>query len=260
MKMTCKLVGAAFSLVAAAALTACGGGGNDAPVQPVQQATAEGVYAGTLTGSTSSNAFELLVLENGDFWTLYGTQTPAAFFVSGFVQGNATSNNGTFTSNSAKDYGFAPAKPSNVNATYNTPAKTIAGTASNGLGTVSFNGGPIQGATYSYNSPANLSTLTGNWNVTALSGETIALNIGTTGQFGATGSSGCNFSGTITPRPSGKNVFNVSLSFGAAPCSLPGQSASGIAVAYPLTTGKTQLVVAVVDSSGQYGDGVVGTR
>src|SRR6186713_3412293 len=95
--------GKLLGLVAVAALAACGGGGDDVPAAAAP-ATAEGVYGGTLTGS-SSNAFELVVLENGEFWTLYGTSTPAAFYVEGFIQGNGTSSNGAaFSSTSAKDY------------------------------------------------------------------------------------------------------------------------------------------------------------
>ncbi len=49
-----------------------------------------------------------------------------------------------------------------------------------------------------------------------LLGETISLNVGNNGSFSAAGSTGCNFSGTLTPRASGKNVFDVALTFGGA--------------------------------------------
>ena len=61
-------------------------------------------------------------------------------------------------------------------------------------------------------------------------GETLKAKMDT-GAFTASSSLGCNFAGTVLPRPSGKNVFNVSLTFGPAPCALPGQAAAGIAVA-----------------------------
>jgi hypothetical protein len=58
------------------------------------------------------------------------------------------------------------------------------------------------------------------------------------------------FSGTATPRSSGKNVMNVSVTFGAAPCALPGQTATGIAINYTIAaTNQKQLIVAVQDSS-----------
>src|SRR4051812_40897698 len=156
-------------------LAACGGGGGGGDSPPaVSAATAEGVYGGTLTGSSSS-AFQLLILENGDFWALYGTQTATAFGVAGFVQGSGTSNNGTYVSSNTKDFGFNPAVAGVTNATYNATNKTISGTVANPGGTVTFSGGPIAGSLYNYNAPASLSTVAGAWSTTALTGETVAI-------------------------------------------------------------------------------------
>src|SRR4051812_11657057 len=52
---------------------------------------AQGFYTGTLTGSTSSQ-FQLLALENGDVWSLYGNPSGSSFAVRGFVQGPTTRN------------------------------------------------------------------------------------------------------------------------------------------------------------------------
>ena len=61
-------------------LAGCGSGGHVA-------GTAEGAYAGTLGGNTSSTDFQLIVLESGEFWSLYGGQTSTDFNVAGFLQG-----------------------------------------------------------------------------------------------------------------------------------------------------------------------------
>lgn len=240
-----------------AALAACGGGGGDSGSSGLGP-SAEGVYGGTLTGSTSS-AFQMLVLENGEYWALYGTSTPSAFFVAGFIQGSGTSNNGSFTSSNARDFGFAPSVSGTVSASY-TATPTIAGTVSSSQGNVGFSGGAIAGSLYNYNTPATLPTVAGVWSLTEISGEGLALNVATNGTFTAASTLGCNFSGTIAPRPSGKNVFNVTLTFGAAPCALPGTAATGIAVAYPLANGTTQLVVAVTEGTRTYGAAAFGTR
>jgi hypothetical protein len=220
----------------------------------------EGVYGGTLTGSTSS-AFEMLVLDTGEFWSLYGTQTSTNFVVAGFVQGTGNASNGSFASSNAKDFGFRPAVADTVNASYNKTAKTISGTVSSTVGTVSFSGGPIAGSLYNYDASASLSTVSGSWSTTSTTGETIALSVNSSGALAATSSLGCSFTGTVTPRPSGKNVFNVTLSFGPAPCALSGQTATGIAVAYPLPSGGlTQLIVGVTDSARTLGVAAFGTR
>ena len=238
-------------------LASCGGGGGDSPA--TTGPTAEGVYGGTLTGSTSS-AFQLLVLENGDFWAMYGTQTPSVFGVAGFIQGAGSSNNGSFTSSDTKDFGRNPAVAGATTATYNATAKTIFGTVTGAAGTVSFSGGPIAGSLYNYDTPASLSTISGAWSTTILTGESLAIDIAASGTFTATSGLGCNLSGTVTPRPSGKNVFNVSITFGPAPCALAGQSVTGIAVAYPIASGKTQLIVAATNSGRTVGTAAFGTR
>ena len=255
-KVIDRSVASAFACVVV--LSACGGGGGDSP-PAANGPSAEGVYGGTLSGS-SSNAFQLLVLENGDFWAMYGTQTSTVFAVAGFIQGSGTSNIGSFTSSNTKDFGFSPAVAGNTSATYNVTAKTISGTVMATAGTVTFNGGPIAGSLYNYNTPASIATVAGAWTTTILTGETANLNIATNGSFTAVSSLGCNFSGTVTPRASGKNVFNVSLTFGATPCALPSQVVTGIAVAYPLASGSTQLVVAVTNSARTAGTAAFGTR
>jgi hypothetical protein len=241
------------AMVTAAMLAGCGG---DDAVDPGP--TAEGVYGGTLTNS-ASNAFNMLVLENGEYWSMYGMGTAGAFSVAGFVQGTGTSNNGSFSSSTAKDFGEAPAVAGTVSATYDATAKTIAGTVTSAAGSVTFSGGPIPGSLYVYNMPASLATISGLWSMTDLNGDAVTVTISSTGALAATNLA-CSFTGTVAPRATGKNVFNVALRFGPAPCDLAGQEATGIAVAYPLANGRTQLIVAVVDGSRTSGAAAVGVR
>lgn len=257
MKFWRSLAPIGAGLVCALGLSACGGGGDSGSSN--SSATAEGVYGGTMTGS-NSQAFQLLVLENGEFWGMYGAQTTSAFAVAGFVQGSGSSLSGAYASSNTRDFGSTPAQLGVTAATYDASAKTISGSVAFSAGKVSFSGGPIAGTLYDYNTPASLSTVAGAWTLNGLNGESIALTIAAGGTFSATSGLGCKFSGTVSPRASGKNVFNVNLTFGALPCALPNQSASGIAVAYPLASGKTQLLVAVVDSTRTVGTAGFGTR
>ena len=254
-----KLQKLSIAIASSILLAACGGGGDGGSKIETAVPSAEGAYGGTLTGSTST-AFNMLVLENGDFWALYGTQSSTAFGVAGFIQGSGTSNSGSFTSASTKDFGYAPARAGTVTATYDATAKTISGTTTTGTSTVGFSGGPIVGSLYDYNTAASLTTVTGSWSTTSVTGEGVAITVAASGTFTAASTLGCNFSGTITPRASGKNVFNVAMTFGAAPCALAGQSATGIALAYPIANGKTELLVAAVDGTHSYGAAVFGSR
>lgn len=238
-------------------LAACGGGGGSGSTAAVT--SAEGVYGGSITGSAAT-AFQMLVLENGQYWTMYGTQSSTHFSVFGFIQGNGTASGSSFTSSDAKDFGLTPALAGTVNATFDSAAKTIAGTVKAGAQTTTFTGGPIAGSQYNYAVAASLTNIAGAWSVTSTSGETVSVNVLAGGTFTAFGSSGCNFSGTITPRTSGKNVFNTTMIFGPAPCGLPNQTASGIALSYPLANGTTQLILAQFDSTRTYGSAAFGTR
>lgn len=253
MRLLCAYV---CSLVLLAGCGGGGGGGSDDPV--AGPPLAEGQYGGTLTGSAYPS-FQMLVLDGGEYWVTYGIQTSTDFLVAGFVQGSGTSSNGTFTSNNARDFGSAPSVAASLTATY-TATPTLSGSLSNNSGSVSFSGAAIVGSTYNYGTAAVLSTVVGSWSLGTLSGETIALNIDSGGAFTATSSLGCSFTGTVAPRPSGKNVYNVSLTFAGSPCALPNTSATGIAIAYPTGSGQTQLLVAVKDAARAYGTLAYGTR
>lgn len=255
--MTTRFSFSALPLLASILLIGCGGGGGDGAPSPGP--SAEGVYAGKLAGSASSD-FELLVLENDEYWTIYGMRTPSMFAVTGFLQGTGKSNNGSFTSSNARDFGLIPAASGVVDATYDATAKTISGTVQYESLTVGFSGGPISDSLYDYDTPASLTTITGTWTASTLQGEVVSLDVASNGAFTTFSNLGCTASGNVSPRPSGKNVFNVFLTFGPAPCALPGQTATGIAVAYPLANGQTQLIVGVVDASRSMGTAVFGTR
>jgi hypothetical protein len=261
MKVSKANTAVGLTMAASIALIAgCGGGGEAETTPTTSSATAEGVYGGNLTGSSSPN-FQLLVLENSEFWSIYGTQTTTSFVVRGFLQGPGVSSSGSYASLTARDYGFTPAIGGVVNASYNASAGTISGTFSSlSLGNVGFSGGPIAGSLYNYNTPALISAVAGSWALGSLSGETISLTISASGAITARTNLGCSFSGSMIPRPSGKNVFNVTLSFGASPCAFPGLSATGIAITYPLSNGRRQLIVAGANSGGTLGMAAFGTR
>jgi hypothetical protein len=242
--------------IAAGLLAACGGGGDSgsAPFGP----KAEGAYAGTLSGVTS-RALQLLVLENDEYWALYGTSSGNRFLVAGFLQGTGTSDNGSFSSTNTRDFGTVPPGSASVSATY-VAGTSIQGTVSGGASSVTLSATAIPASTFDYNAAASVSSIAGDWNLTDLDGAPTSLAIAANGAF--TGhSGGCAFSGTLVPRPSGKNVYNLSLTFGAAPCALPNQTATGMAVSHLLAGTMTrQLIVAGVNGNRSAGTALFGIR
>lgn len=237
-------------------LSACGGGGAGNTPPPTITTTAEGVYVGTIS---NGNSFDGIVLEDGSYYVLSGPGSPSGLLVSGFTQGSGTSSNGSFVSTNLINYLATGAVVlGSVNASYGT--NTLSGTVTGGGIANPFSGTTPANTSYVYNTATNLANITGAWTLADMKGGNIAMTISPTGSFTGTGTSGCVFNGTLTPRASGKNVFNFAATFGAAPCTLPGQSFSGIAVDYLLANGTRQLVAAGVDAGRTTGTSVFGVR
>ncbi len=243
--------------ILAATLSACGGGGST-PAAPTITTTAEGVYTGTVSNGDS---FDGVILEDGTYYVLAGPRTVAGLTVTGLTQGNGTSNNGNFTSTNLVTYPAigAPILGS-LAGTYGT--NTINGTTSvGGIVANTFTGTTPLNSTYVYNMPTNLANITGAWTLADMQGGSIAMTITPTGSFTATALTGCIIQGTLTPRASGKNVFDLAGVFGIAPCASPGLAFSGIAVDYLLANGiQRQLVLAGVNAPRTGGTSLFGVR
>lgn len=249
---------ASFAVVCLTAVLASCGGGGSTDSSGATTSDAEGVYGGTISGGASPE-FQLLVLPDGSYWSMYGRRVANKFLVSGFIQGTGTTANGTFSSTNAKDFGLFPAVSGSINATYNTAAQTISGTTTSATGSASFSGGPISGSLYNYKTAADLASISGNWNGANIGGETVVITVSTSGAVIASSSGGCNATGTVTPRSDSRNVFTIALLQGNG-CALQGQTVRGIVLVYPLASGATQLVGAVVDDARTAGTAVFANR
>lgn len=238
-------------------LAACGGGGSGGAPTSLVTTTAEGVYTGTVS---NGNSFDGIVLEDGSYYVLSGPGTATGLTVTSFSQGNGTSNNGSFSSTNMLDFlSTGVVVAGSVSASYS--ASSLSGTVTGGGVTNTFTGTTPANTSYVYNTAAKLTDISGAWTLSDMKGGTISATIATTGAFTGTSSTGCTLSGTFVPRASGKNVFNFSGTFGLAPCTVPGQSFSGIAVDYLLANGVTrQFVVAGVDAARTTGTSVFGVR
>jgi hypothetical protein len=242
-------------------LLGCGGGGDSdggGSAPPATISDVSGAYGGTLIGSTSGD-FQALVLPTGEFWSLYGNDTGSIFYIDGFVQGSGNLSSGRFTTSDARDFGFAPAMRATMTATFDTIARTIDGKSTYDGAIVRFSGGPIPGSLYNYNTPALLSVTAGHWDTMSTEGRSVSINISGSGTL-TLNDGGCLGSGTLRPDASGKNVFSLTVTFGGSPCAMPNQTATGIALAYPLPTGQTQVIAAVTNSSRTVGIAVFGIR
>jgi hypothetical protein len=251
--------------LASLALSGCGGGGGGTPAASTP-GQAQGVYNGSFSTSTfPTGKFSTLVLDNDEIWTLYGREgTSGQLLVYGLIQGQGSSSSGSFTSSSLKDYYYDGTSMSEtLSATYQV-GSTFNGTVSANGQSVSFSGVvPATGSTsYNYNTSASLSDISGSWSASNMGGVTSSFTISTTGTFSGTNQYGCGFSGSVNPRSSGKNVFDVSITNNTSTAcgSASGLTGRGIAVSSILTSGSRQLIVAVVSSDRVYGSAIFASR
>jgi hypothetical protein len=212
------------------------------------------VYSG---GSTDGFDWDVIILPDDRFYGVYGYNYGDYFDIYGMFVGQGSSNNGSYTA-SVTDYFYAgDTYPASITASY-VGGTSISGTyVESGIGTFDFWGSAMPSSLFDFNTPANLSHVTGLWTGVLFDGSIATVTVYSNGTF--TGSdSGCSYSGTISPDPT-KNFFNVSLTFGGSPCLQPGQSASGIGLEFLLSDGVTrQLLVGI--SSGSFGSVFAATR
>ena len=217
-------------------LTACGGGSDSpapapvpapapAPAPPPPAGTAEGLYLGTTNTNRTVNG---IVLDDGSFYVLYSTVANPVV-IAGVVQGNGTSMNGSFSSTNARDFNLEGlgVLPGTVSASYNSRQSLNGSISYNSGGTTTFT------STFNaaYDTVPTLAAISGTYagQVAFSQGvENANVTISPTGTLSGTGASGCTVSGNVVPRTQG-NVYNLTLTFGGAPCFFANQTMTGVA-------------------------------
>jgi hypothetical protein len=204
------------ALATSALVAACGGGGgSDGP-----SGSAEGFWTGT---SSAGYAVRLAVLEDSSVWGLYSSGST----IVGVLNGTATSGNGSL-SGQGSDFFFPNRLLQSATFTGSfTPRQTVRVTTSLGS---TFNGA------YSpdYDLPASPTAAAGTYTgtgLTATSGYYLTtISVNAAGVVTAS-TPACSGTGTMLPRPSGRNIYDMRLSFSGASCPFASAGAS-VGVAY----------------------------
>ncbi len=217
------------ALSMAASLVACGGGGDSGPPAPSVTSSAEGFWTGTTSNGKQVAA---VILENGETWGVYSSGGVLA----GAIYGNISSSGNTISGSGLDFYnGTSHAGTLSGNVA---PKSSISFTSSSG---VSFSG------TYNneYDQAASLANLAGTYYGYGLSANTsaqyIPVTIASNGAISA-GDSNCSATGTASPRASGKNVFDIHVSFNGSYCAL-GNGAVVNGIAYYEASSRTMLAM-----------------
>jgi len=216
----------ATGVVCALSLAGCGGGGGGGDDNPAPVTSAEGLWIGTTSSNRSIGA---LVLDDGTYWVLYSSQGNSAV-VAGAIQGNGTSQGGSFTSSNGRDFNLEGLGVNSLTVNANYVMKqsfngTVRYTASGEQ--VTFTSSYDSG----YDLTPSLAAVAGNYSGSAAtSGGTEAANvsISAAGAINGSGASGCTFSGSAAPRAHG-NVYNVSVTFNGGVCANGTSTVTGVA-------------------------------
>jgi len=244
---------APFAVLSLALLAACGGGGDGSGGGDSGSA---GAAAGLWNGSTTTGrAVTGIVLGDGTYYVFY---SEAGFpnTIAGAVQGSGSGGSSSFTSTNARDFNLEGLGVSSAGVTATATAKQSFN------GNILYTGGTVTtfSSTYNvaYETKPTLAALAGTYTGSvALSAGTLAavVTVAANGTLSST-ASGCTIGGSATPRSDG-NAYDVTISFGPAPCFFANQSFNGLAY---LDAASKRLYAAA--PNGTRSDGVlfVGTK
>jgi hypothetical protein len=168
----------------------------------------------------------MAILENGETWGLYGTSST----LTGAVYGNTTTNGSSLTGSGT---GFNFISRTSAVGTYSGSVSTKGAISINSSDGTKFTGNYDS----SYDQPALISNIAGTYTGLAVTGTiapqstTVVVDVnGNISSSYVSGSQSCSTSGKATPRASGKNVFNVQMTFAGNFCALGnGTTVSGVA-------------------------------
>lgn len=208
-------------LFAAVALSGCGGGGDGAAPPPAKPPAtvvsgAEGLWIGQTSDSLSVQG---IVLENGETWNIVSTVDGT---VVGMSQGSIQASTPDSITGSGRYLNVVDeskltdrtTEPVSYFGRYSV-RDSIQVTASNGW-KYSGSYGVL------YEQPAVVSELLGTYTGTGISNQVraplISLSITTGGLVATNSYPGCSVRGTIVPRASGRNVFDLPLTFNGTTC------------------------------------------
>ncbi|TWO72610.1 hypothetical protein FN976_03500 [Caenimonas sedimenti] len=219
----------------------------------------DGAYEGTVVNGTDPVKVTALALENDEIWLAYGTGATSLTLLEGTVVASGSSGNGSYSGSVLDLPGDEHSNTGSVTATYVNRSSLngqILITGQTGAGVLSATGVPV--ARYNYDQAASLATISGGWPFTSTLGESGTLTVAADGATTVV-LPNCTLVGTIVPRPSGKNVFNISLTVPnpTEHCSLP---LSGVAYSTLDTSGNTLLWVGLKNAAQSEGGTLRGQR
>jgi hypothetical protein len=244
-----------FSIAIVFLLAACGGGGGGAAGGGGSVTDPVGVWTGT---NQYGNTINLMVLPDYKFYSIYGNYSSGVLVLNGFDVGNGALSGNSLSGN-LKEYSYT-SNVNQLNATSGSFNASIGNNQITGSSTAqvtsSFTLTPL--SSYSFATAANLSSISGSWTGNLNDGSAATAVVSSTGQITVTVTStttlsaGCIFSGAIQAGSTGKNYYDVTLNTNNA-CPFGSQNLSGIGIQYITSSGPSEFVFAINNSTNNLG-------
>jgi hypothetical protein len=232
-----------FIAICLVLISGCGGGGSSS----VANADPQGFWTGP---SPAGYTVSTVILDTGETWGIYSSGST----IYGALYGNTTTSGNTATV-TGTDFNFATGTSTPGTLTGPISAKSSL-TLSNVNGTV-----PL---TYqsSYDTAASSAAATGTWSFAGRSSRYSlipgSITINSSGNF-TLSQSNCTTSGSIVPRPGGKNVYNLTLIAIGSGCAAGQSTLTGVTYLDTTVTPNRFLALGLTPSKN---DGliVIGTK
>ena len=203
----------------------CGGDSDSNPAPAPVPSSAEGLYSGN---TNTDRTLAAVVLDDGTYYFFYSVPANPNL-IAGVVQGNGTSNNGSFTSANARDFNIEGlgVLSATIAASYAARQSLNGSITYPGTSVVTFT------STFdpAYDTTPSLASLAGTYTGQAGSSggvQSATVTVASNGVFTGVEADGCTFTGTASPRVRG-NILDQSVTFGGAPCEFAGSTLVGIA-------------------------------
>ncbi|MEN9315999.1 MAG: hypothetical protein RIS35_2392 [Pseudomonadota bacterium] len=194
-----------------------------APPPVVTPDAAAGFWNGsTETGRSLTGA----VLDDGTYYLFYSAANNANA-LGGFLHGTGSTTAGSFASSNTRDFNLEG--PALLDASLQSTVVP----RSSFNGTVTYTSGAgVSGFRTSFDTDydivPSLTSLAGTYSgVSGGSAVTVTMTVASDGAIVGSSSGGCRFTGSASPRSRG-NAYDFTLTFGAVPCDLVGQTLKGV--------------------------------
>ncbi|MDO5290294.1 MAG: hypothetical protein Q4F13_11760 [Pseudomonadota bacterium] len=255
-----------LALSASVVLAACGGDGDDQPDTP-QKTSAEGVWRfdAVDTASGKPQAVDMVVLETGQTW--FASHDTATLELVNVAYGQTQSGSGSLSGAALIHSAINPLpRQYGYSGTYTVNDRA---NVDGELWAALYLDRKSEGRYWSgYEQPASLSEVAGSYQglegCCTASAQSRTMTISPTGDVTLPASeSGCERSGTLSPRASGRNIFDIEIKDVSNACPYPVFSGNGIAY-YDSSTRRLTVLTsrqgANTDTPAQYGYTYLGVK